>query len=773
MLCALLAAATIALYVPALSNRFLVLDDRDYVTGNSHVQDGLSWSTLKWAFTSLHAANWHPLTWLSHAFDYELFGLNPLAHHLDNVLLHAINAVLLFLLLVWMTKRTGPSLLVAALFAVHPLNVESVAWIAERKNVLSTMFFFLTIGAYVWYTRKRDWQHYLLVVLLFAAGLTAKPMLVTLPFVLLLLDYWPLGRMPDSPASAIDVPRANWLRLVLEKLPLLALSAASSWATLRAQRPAVRNFAEFGLAVRVENATAAYLLYLWKALWPSRLSVLYPHPSGLLPTSQLSLSAFILVGITILVLVFRRKAYLPVGWFWFLGTLIPVIGLVQVGDAALADRYAYLTLVGIFVMIAWTLDDWADSKRIPTVWRVIPALAIVIALACVTSRQIGYWESDYSLWSHAVAVSAKNPEAQESLADALVYPEGAMSAKDLQDFDTEQKRIDAARQHSEAALQIYQQLAQQNPDAYRGKEAGVLNNLGNEARLQNRIDQAGREFDQAFQMYIPLAQQNSEVYRPALAMTLSNLGSVATLQNRPSEAYDREEAALSMYRQLAQEDADRYQQGVVTAQKNLAFLAQTANTSGNAAVQSHRLNDARANYDEALKIWRQLTVDGAADYLPEMVNTLVGLGFLERSEKRPDRAGAYFEEATQIDRQLAQKNPQKYLPDLAIRQLNLGNFYTEQNQLESARTNYEAAVQSYRQLVQQSPDKYSADLAGTLSNLALVDQLEKRYTDSRSNYTEALAIYRKLAQGNGSNYANNVMQVETSLRQLGNKATLQ
>jgi hypothetical protein len=242
-LCVLLAMATIGLYSPAIGHSFVVLDDREYVTANPNIHGVLGWSTIHWAFTSTYAANWHPLTWLSHALDYQFFGLNPAGHHLDSVLIHALNAVLLFLLLGWVTKRVGPSLLVAALFAVHPINVESVAWVAERKNVLSTLFFFLAIGAYGWYARKPDWRRYLLVAVLFAAGLMAKPMVITLPFVLLLLDYWPLNRTPldetqSGPVPSNDVPQVAFSRLMLEKIPLLFLSAASAWVTLKAQRAA-------------------------------------------------------------------------------------------------------------------------------------------------------------------------------------------------------------------------------------------------------------------------------------------------------------------------------------------------------------------------------------------------------------------------------------------------------------------------------------------------------------------------------------------------------
>src|SRR5271156_5357889 len=267
VLCALLAAVTIALYGPVVGHSFVVLDDREYVTANPHIHGGVGWETILWAFSSTEAANWHPLTWLSHAVDCQLFGLNPAGHHLDSVLIHALNAVLLFLLLVWVTRRVGPSLLVAALFALHPINVESVAWVAERKNVLSTIFFLLAIAAYAWYAKKPGWRRYLLMAALFAAGLMAKPMVITLPFVFLLLDYWPLDRTTldgaqNAPTNSTGLPRLAFSRLLLEKTPLLLLSAASAWITLQAQRSAVRTFEEFSLTTRIENAVVAYALYL-------------------------------------------------------------------------------------------------------------------------------------------------------------------------------------------------------------------------------------------------------------------------------------------------------------------------------------------------------------------------------------------------------------------------------------------------------------------------------------------------------------------------------
>jgi len=349
---------TLALYNPVNSHPFVNYDDDRYVTENPHIHNGVEWDTIAWAFTSIEQENWHPLTWLSHALDYGLFHQNPTGHHFTSLLIHAANAVLLFLLLAFATRRSGPSLLVALLFALHPINVESVAWVAERKNVLSTFFFLGAIGAYGWYARKPHWQRYLAVATLFAAGLMSKPMVITFPFVLLLLDYWPLGRVEGNQASSPG-PTLSWTKLLVEKLPLLALSAASAVITMKAQQAggAMRSTAQFSLGVRVENAVVAYATYLWKLIWPSHLAPLYPHPGDSLASWQVALSLLVLLAITSIVLAFRAKRYLLVGWLWFLGTLVPVIGLVQVGDQAMADRYAYVPLLGIFVMIAWGFAD--------------------------------------------------------------------------------------------------------------------------------------------------------------------------------------------------------------------------------------------------------------------------------------------------------------------------------------------------------------------------------------------------------------------------------
>ena len=717
VLCVLLAAATTALYSPVAGHAFVALDDQDYVTSNAHIHGGLSWSTIKWAFTSTEAANWHPLTWLSHALDYQLFALNPAGHHMDSVLIHALNAVLLFLLLAWATKRVGPSLLVALLFALHPINVESVAWVAERKNVLSTFFFLLAIGAYGRYAQKPEWRRYLLVMVLFVAGLMAKPMVITLPFVLLLLDYWPLGRTAGSPASGINAPQLTTSRLALEKIPLLVFSAASAWITIKAQRGghAVRTFSQFPLTMRIENAIVAYGLYLWKMLWPARLAVLYPHAAGTLPVWQVTFSALTLVGVTAVVLVFRRKRYLPVGWFWFLGTLIPVIGLVQVGEAAMADRYAYIPLIGIFVMIAWSLGDWAEAQEVRTVWRIIPALCALTALATVTYRQIGYWESEYGLWSHTLAVTEQNAHADAVLGTALLNPDSAMTRLDLENFATEQERTDEARRHYEDAIKIYRQLVQQSSDAYLPDMAATLSNLGDVARLQNQTNEARQHYEEALRYYRQLIQQNPGPHLLNTATTLSNLAALDRRQNQLDDAHQLYDEALRYYRQLAQQDPDKY--------------------------------------------------------LPDVVDTLVNLGFLEKSQMQPDEAYLHFEEALKIGRQLAQQDPDKYLPNLANRLVNLGNFDTEQNRIDEGSQHYEEALNIYRQLAQQKPTAYLPDVAIVLNNLGRVDQLQNRFDASRASYKEALSILKRLSQGD-SRYLGDVAKVEASLEELDKSAPL-
>jgi tetratricopeptide (TPR) repeat protein len=441
--CLFLVIGTFAIYSSTLRHPFVSYDDRDYVTQNNHVQQGLTAKTLAWAFTTTEADNWHPLTWLSHALDCQVYGLNPFGHHLTNILLHLFNVILLFLILARSTGSPGRSLLVAALFALHPLNVESVAWVAERKNVLSTLFFLLTLGAYGWYAVKPNLKRYLSVCALFGLGLAAKPMVITLPFVLLLVDFWPLqriqwpGEIPspirsrknrkrqaeDSvPETTLRVRQATFSHLVLEKLPLLAFCAFSAAITIVAQRNAgIRSLQRFSFGVRLENAIYAYASYLWKAFWPTHLAAFYPHPGNTLEVWQIGLGALFLFAVSCLVWNQRRlHPYLLAGWLWYLGTLVPVIGIIQVGDQAMADRYTYIPLIGIFVMLIFSLADWADGEGISFRVRAATALAVLAVLSFLTRRQVGYWQSDFDLWSHALQVTKKNNVAEEGISKALL-----------------------------------------------------------------------------------------------------------------------------------------------------------------------------------------------------------------------------------------------------------------------------------------------------------------------------------------------------------------
>jgi tetratricopeptide (TPR) repeat protein len=440
VLCLLLVLLTLTFYNPVVHNRFTNMDDDGYIIDNTHVQAGLTWPTVKWAFTTFDAKNWHPLTWLSHALDCQLFKLNPVGHHYVNVLIHATNVLLLFLLLEIATGFTWPSFVVAALFALHPLNVESVAWASERKNVLSMLFFLLTLHAYGWYARRESVKRYLVVAGLFALGLMAKPEIITLPFVLLLWDYWPLQRMSvlgkntghEAAESTVGAPLPRSFGLLcLEKVPLLLLSAGSAVMTLLAQGASVQH--DLPLGARLANALVAYVRYLGKTFWPSPLASLYPRPDGLLPLWQVGASFALLLLLTALVLHWRNRRYLAVGWFWFLGTLVPVIGVLQVGAQAIADRYAYLADIGLFICVMWAAAQIVRERKIPAAWAAAPAVVVLITLGMVTSHQIGYWHDSMTLWTHTLSVTGRNPYAHEAL--AYTFAQRGQSEDAIREFD--------------------------------------------------------------------------------------------------------------------------------------------------------------------------------------------------------------------------------------------------------------------------------------------------------------------------------------------------
>ena len=416
----LLAAITLAVFSPVVHHQFVSFDDPDYVTANTHVNGGLTCSDVAWAFCASHAGNWHPLTWLSHMADVQLYGLNPAGHHLTNLLLHAANTVLLFLLLRRLTGALWRSAFVAALFALHPLHVESVAWIAERKDVLSAFFGLLSLLAYARYAQGRSENsapritHYTLrppaisllpSLLFFALGLMCKPMLVTLPFLLLLLDYWPLCRFEFKTQNS---KLKTLLPLALEKWPFFFLSAVSCLVTVLVQQRAMQPLTNLSISSRVGNALVAYTRYLGKTFWPAHLATPYPHP-GHWPLPQVLLAAALLIGLTLGALsLYRKLPFVLTGWLWFLGTLVPVIGLVQVGEQSMADRYSYLPLIGLFIILAWGGRAAASRWHVSGVALGSAAGLILFPCAWRARAQLRCWQNSESLYRHAVAVTKNN-----------------------------------------------------------------------------------------------------------------------------------------------------------------------------------------------------------------------------------------------------------------------------------------------------------------------------------------------------------------------------
>ncbi len=498
LMASLLALAILTLYWPALQHGFVNYDDDRYVTENARVQNGLTLENILWAFTNPVADNWHPLTVLSHMLVCQFYGLNPWGHHLASVLLHAINAALVFILLRQLTGATWKSFMVATLFAVHPLRVESVAWVAGRKDVLSGLFGFLALIFYARHAQSQATKPagnpvllsraYWLAAFWFALGLMSKPMLVTWPFVLLLLDYWPLDRFKPGCAR----------RVVLEKIPLLVLAAATSVVTFMVQQKgaAVETIQNLSLAARCENALISYCRYLEKTLWPTDLAVLYPHP-GYWPAINVIFAGVFLAGLTILLLIQRRQhPYLLMGWLWFLGTLVPVIGLVQVGLQSMADRYTYLPSVGILILIVWGTN--ALTRR----WRHQAALLATASLAAmglcvgVTRMQLQYWQDGESLFRHAIAVTGNNYVAQYNLGVAL-----------------DQKG------RPDEAIRVYQSILQSQPGYSR-----AYVNLGADLDKAGQSDEAMRDDQEA----IRLAPDN--------AVAHNNLGIVLYKQGQIEEA---------------------------------------------------------------------------------------------------------------------------------------------------------------------------------------------------------------------------------------------
>jgi protein O-mannosyl-transferase len=603
LLAVLLGLVTVVLYWPALHHDFVDYDDPLYVTGNSQVQAGLSWANLQWAATSAVSSNWHPLTMLSHTLDCQLYGLKPWGHHLTSVLLHALDTLLVFLLLRRLTGAVWRSAAVAALFGWHPAHVESVAWVAERKDVLSACFGLLSLYFYARYAQKRTLGprpsalDYCLTLLCLALGLLSKPMLVTWPCVMLLLDYWPLNR------------GLGWRRLVREKIPFFALVAATSAVTYLVQQHcgAMAQSESLAWGARAANALVSYARYLGKLFWPSDLAVFYPHP-GSWPLPLVLAAGALLAGLSALFAWQRRqRPHLLVGWLWFVGTLVPVIGLVQVGEQAMADRYTYLPSLGLFILVIWGLDELTRPWRNRTAGLLAAGAAVAACGLAATSRQLAYWQDSETLFRHALAVTADNHLAHNNLGTTL-YVKGRMAeaiteyqaALRLKPNDTEAHHnlglafLNGDR--TDEAIAQFRMALQLKPDYVKAHY-----NLGLTFLSQGRLDEAAGEFQAALR------------YRPDYAEAHSYLGSIYSKQGRGEDAIGEFQAALRLQPSAPvcnslgiafgkQGRADAAIQQFQAAVRLDPNYAEARYNLGTAFAKQGRLDEAAAQLQEALRL---------------------------------------------------------------------------------------------------------------------------------------------------------------------------
>ena len=665
LLAILLAIVTAAIYWPTTEHGF-VYDDEGYVVNNVHVTGGLTLENIRWALVSGYIANWHPVTWLSHMLDCQLFGLNPFGHHLVNVLLHALNTILVFLFLRSLTGSPWRSFMVAALFGWHPLHVESVAWVAERKDVLSTLFGLLALIFYARYARHPDAVNqkseprngffnfrpsydYWISLFFFGAGLMSKPMLVTWPFVMLLLDFWPLARFNSGHV---------W-RLVKEKIPFFALAATASVVTFMAQShgKAVVSLETIPVGIRMGNALISYCNYLGKLFWPTNMAVLYPFPGCLLFWKVL-MAGSLLLGVSALLFKQRQQfPFLLMGWLWFCGTLVPVIGLVQVGTQAMADRYTYVPSLGLFILVVWGVSEWTRHWRYQAIVLSVAGTMALILCLVVTRQQIGYWQDSESLFRHALAVTGNNLNAHYNLGSALdkkgkideairQYQEDIRLKPD--DFEAHNNLgADLVKQgQTDEAVGQYQEAIRLKPDY-----AEAHNNLGLVLVNKGQIDEAVGQYQEAIRLKPDLAEAHHNLglmlyKRGAIDEAASQFQLAIRFKPDYAEAYyslgiilgkeGQVEAAISDY-----QEAIRLKPNYAEAHYNL----------GNALFKNAQIDEAASQYQETIR-WE-----------PDNAEAHNNLGVICFKQRKTDEAISQFKEATRLkpDYTQAQNNLAKAL----------------------------------------------------------------------------------------------------------------
>ncbi|MDO9566599.1 MAG: tetratricopeptide repeat protein [Candidatus Desulfaltia sp.] len=533
---------TLVVYWQVKDFNFAGYDDELYITENLHVQSGLTCESIKWAFTTFHAGNWHPVTWLSHMLDIELYGLNPMGHHWTNLQFHIANTLLLFFILQQMTGAIWKSAFVAALFALHPLHVESVAWVSERKDVLSAFFGMLTISVYIIYVKKRNLLRYFLVFILLSLGLMAKPMLVTLPFVLLLLDFWPLERLKyyfHHQSSGFQ--SLNLSRLIWEKAPLFIPVAISSVLTILAQKDAgaLYTFEALPITTRIANAFVSYAGYIIKTIWPQNLAVFYPHPFGTLSLWYVFLAALAIAVISFFsIRLFKQHPYVAVGWFWYLGTLVPVIGLIQVGAQGMADRYTYIPLIGLFIIVAWGISDLLKKWHFNKIVLAVFAIILISVFSTQSYFQIKHWKNSTSLFEHAVKVTDNNWLAYNNLGLALMR-DGKLNDAVFYFKETLQIRPNFLKTLDNLGIALYRLEKFEEALFYYSKaltidpkNAGIHNNTANVHTALGKLEKAVQHYKKAI------------LIDPEFAEAHYNLANVLVTQGKLEKAILHYESAI-------------------------------------------------------------------------------------------------------------------------------------------------------------------------------------------------------------------------------------
>ena len=700
LICIFLAGATLAAYWQVLHSDFVNLDDPVYVTENQHVNTGFTWENIRWAFSVGKVAYWHPLTWVSHIMDCQLYGLRPGLHHLTNLIIHIVNSLLLFAVLKRMTGAVWKSAFVAAVFALHPINVDSVAWVTERKSILSTLFWLLTMWTYAGYAQYGRVWRYLITLLLFALGLLAKPMLVTLPFVMLLLDYWPLGRFirhtyggfsfrqnSKSPISnsKLSVRASPAFKLVMEKIPFFALSAVSTYLSfLSVRRLGITISTELvPVGLRVANALVSYIGYIGKIIWPRNLAVFYPYPEKVATWESVGALMILLCLTIVLMLMFRRRPYLGIGWLWYIGTLIPVIGLVQAGLwPTMADRWAYVPMIGLAILTTWGVGDiaakWSakDGRRSMLIF---PAGACLSALMVCTWLQVGYWHNSFTLLTRALNVTSDNYIAHLNLGNVFI----------------KEKKTDEAIRQYKKAIEIYSNYA----DAHY--------NLGIAIGLQGRSDEAIQEYYTVLRL-----EEDHWKARFHLADALAKTGQLdeaishyeKTIQLHPDDAEVYNNFALALMKKGKVNEAIKYYNKCLEIKPD---SVEVLNNLGNILVEQGEFGQALAHFRKALSLkpsfgetyynlanaLRQMgQIDEAAGYYrealqisPDNVDAHYGLGSVLMQQKRYDEAIAHFGKAVQLNLDFAQAY------------YNLGIIFADRNEIDKA-------IEQFRQVLRIHPN---------------------------------------------------------------------